>query len=291
MRWTTWHEVIELIRRSRTVETAHNNLKKRFKLSDLQAQAILNMPLRRLAALERKKIEDGYKELQRMIRFLEELLSSPQKMRDLIIEELTAVKEQYADQRRTLIVEGVAGSSVKMAELLPDEATWVVLTENGLLSRTFDDQPPKVTTAVKDPPRIMLSAEASEILYLFTADGMAATVPVHQLPQTHDFAQGTPFQSITPLTNGQEVVAALTRLPGLDDGYLFLGSEMGMVKRAAVEDLPGLTAHPFQVIGLNDDALGWAAWTTGAERIVLVTAGGSVLRKMTCGQWACLRLV
>jgi DNA gyrase subunit A len=270
-------EVIDLIRRSRTVETAHNNLRKRFKLSDTQAQAILNMPLRRLAALERKKIEDGYRELLRMIQFLEDLLGSPQKMRELIIEELTEVKQQYADQRRTLIVEGAVGSSVKIAELLPDETTWVVLTESGLLSRTFDDQPPKVTTAVKDPPRIMLSAEASGILYLFAADGMAATIPVHQLPQTHDFGQGTPFQSMTSLTGDQQVVAALTRPAGLDGGYLFLASEAAMVKRIMIDDLPGLTAHSFQVIGLNDDALGWAAWTSGAERVVLVTAEGQAI--------------
>jgi DNA gyrase subunit A len=270
-------EVIELIRRSRTVETAHNNLRKKFKLSDVQAQAILNMPLRRLAALERKKIEDGYRELLRMIQFLEDLLASPQKMRELIIEELTEVKQQYADQRRTLIVDGAVGSSVKMAELLPDETTWVVLTESGLLSRSFDDQPPKVTTAVKDPPWIMLSAEASEVLYLFTADGMAATIPVHQLAQTHDFGQGTAFQSMTSLTGDQQVVAALTRPAGLEEGYLFLTSEAGMVKRITMEDLPGLTAHSFQVIGLNDDALGWATWTTGAERVVLVTAEGQAI--------------
>ncbi|HEC23164.1 MAG TPA: DNA gyrase subunit A [Chloroflexi bacterium] len=271
-------EVVDTIRRSRTVESAHKNLRRQFKLSNAQAEAILNMPLRRLAALERRKIEDEYKEKKKLIRFLEKLLKSPKMMRAKIKEELAEIKQRYADERRTLIIEGTAGTSVRISELLPDEKVWVVLTRNGLLSRTFDDQQPKVTTTVKDPPRLMISSGASETLYLFTADGMAATIPVHQLAQVRDFRQGVHFTSLLPLDEEQEIVAALTRRPGEQEGYLFLASVGGMVKRIALEDLPGLSAHSFQVMGLSGDALGWAAWTTGEDEIILTSAEGMAIR-------------
>lgn len=273
-------EVIDTIRRSRTVETARSNLQRKFKLSELQAEAILNMPLRRLAALERKKIEDEYKEKQELIKYLQKLLKSDKMMREVIKEELLEIKRRYADARRTMIVSGTKGSAVKLSELLPDEQVWVTLTREGRLSRTPSDEQPKVTTAVKDPPRAMLSARVSETLYLFTADGMAATVAVHQIPQQDDFQNGVAFNQIAPLGSSQEVVAALTLPPEAEgtEGFLFLASEGGMVKRIALEDLPGLTAKPFQVMGLNGDALGWAAWTTGSDEVILVRAEGYAIR-------------
>lgn len=273
-------EVIDLIRRSRTVDTARNNLQRNFKLSEAQADAILNMPLRRLAALERKKIEEEYKEKIALIEYLEGLLASPKLMRDVIKEELAVLKEQYADPRRTLIVSATKGSAVRMADLASADTVWITLTRSGLLSRSFDDEQPRVTTAVKDAPRLMLTASSSDTLYLFTAAGRAATVPVHQLTQVTDFQQGTQFASITPLEEGNEIVAALTMPVGMEDeeGYLFLASTGGMVKRIALADLPGLTARPFDVMGVNGDALGWVAWTTGADHIVLATAEGQAIR-------------
>lgn len=273
-------EVIDTIRRSRTVETARANLQKKFKLSEIQAEAILNMPLRRLAALERKKIEDEYKEKKDLIKYLQKLLKSPQMMRDVIKEELAIIKQRYADPRRTMIVSGSKGASLTLTELLPDERVWVTLTASGRLSRTVSDDQPKVTTTVKDPPRLMLSSGVGETLYLFTSDGTAATVPVHQLPQVADYQSGVPFNSLAPLDAAHGVVAALSMPPGMqaEEGYLLLASVGGMVKRVAFADLPGLSARPFTVMGLNGDALGWAAWTTGNDEIILVRAEGYAIR-------------
>lgn len=271
-------EIIDTIRRSRTVETAHVNLRKAFKLSDEQAQAILNMPLRRLAALERRKIEDEYKEKQNLIKYLERLLKSEKLIRDVIKEELLDVKRRYADPRRTLIVTEAVGEAVTLTQLLPDEQVWVTLTADGLVSRAFGDEQPRVTTSVKDPPRAMLLAGTSETLYVFTADGSAATVAVHQLPQVNDFQEGVHFSSVTPLGEEQEIVAALSLPVGVGEGYLCLASVGGMVKRIALTDLPGLTARPFQVMGLSGDALGWAAWTRGNAELVLVSAEGNAIR-------------
>lgn len=272
-------EVIDTIRRSRSAETAHGNLMRKFKLSDLQAEAILNMPLRRLAALERKRIEDEYKEKLQNVRFLEKLLESPALMREVIKEELSEIQQLYVDPRRSLIVEGAAGDAVAVAELVPDKRVWITLTEGGMLSRTFDDQQPKVTQEVKDPPRLILPANESEILYLFAADGHVATVPVHQLPQAADFEQGTFFASISPFDAEQQVVAILTRAPAAQDGYLFLTTTGGMVKRVSLADIPGLSARPFRVMGLtNRDTLSWAEWTRGDAEVMLITAEGKGIR-------------
>jgi len=271
-------EVINTIRRSRTAETAHENLRKKFSLSDAQAEAILNMPLRRLAALERKKIDDEYKEKVQLIRYLEKLLASPKLLREVVKEELAEIKQIYSDQRRTLMVEGAAGDVITVTELVPDTQVWITVTESGLISRSADDQQPKVTQDVKDPPRLLLSAKESDTLYLFASDGIAATVPVHQLPQQQDFEQGSYFASIAPLEAEQKVVAAVSGLPGAIEGYLFLTSRGGMVKRIAVTDLPGLSAKPFRVMGLTDDTLDWVSWTRGGEEIVLITAEGKGIR-------------
>jgi DNA gyrase subunit A len=107
---------------------------------------------------------------------------------------------------------------------------------------------------------------------------MAASIPVHQLTQTRDFQQGVHFASIASLDQDEEIVAALTRIPGDEEGYLFLASVGGMVKRITLEDLPGLSAHSYQVMGLSGDALGFAIWTTGEDEIVLVSAEGMAIR-------------
>jgi DNA gyrase subunit A len=236
------------------------------------------MPLRRLAALERKRIQDEYKEKQKLIKYLERLLGSPKMMRDVIKEELTEIKRVYGDPRRTLIVEGTKDEAVTVTELLPEEKVWVVITESGQVSRTFDDAQPKVTTAVKDAPLAMLEVTAGETLYLFTDDGMAASLPVHQIGQSTDFQQGTHWADLAPLDSEQSVVAALAIPPGKEDGYLVLASVGGMVKRISLEDVPGLSANAFKVMGLSGDALGWAELSTGEDDVVLVTAEGMAIR-------------
>ena len=270
--------VIATIRKSRTVETAHSNLRKEFKLSEIQARAILDMPLRRLAGLEQKKIQDEYKDKQKGIKYLERLLASPKLMRDVIKQEVIDIRRDYGDPRRSLIIAGAKGEGVTVSDVLPEEKVWVVVTRSGLVSRTYDDVQPKVTTAVKDPPRVMLEASAGEVLYLFTSDGMASSLPVHQLNQSNDYQQGTHWADLTTLDREQEVVAARSVSSGVEDGYLVLASMGGIVKRIAVEDLPGLSANAFRVMGLSRDALGWAEVSSGDDHVVMVTAEGMAIR-------------
>ncbi|HHS98415.1 MAG TPA: DNA topoisomerase 4 subunit A, partial [Chloroflexi bacterium] len=272
-------EVIEIIRRSRSAETAHKNLRRRFKLTAAQATAILDMPLKRLAALEQHKIEEEYKEKKRLIRHLTSLLKSPAKIRGVIREELLAVKEKYADPRRTQVV-GAAADAVTGESLVPDLPVWVVVTHKGHVAYQADEgQPPRVPSRVKEPPLAVLGASTRHLLYLFTADGQAAAYPVHQLPKGVAWTgAGTHWADLTPLTRRQEVVAALV-LPPSAEGYLFLATEGGTVKRVSLEDLPGVSADPFPVIGVGKgDRLARVVWTRGNEEVVLTTWAGRAIR-------------
>ena len=272
-------EVIATIRRSRTVETARDNLRKQFKLTEVQAQAILDMQLRRLAALERKKIEDEYKEKIKLIKELEKLLSSPKLIRETIATELSEQKTRYSDPRRTVIM-GSAATDVSAGDLmLPDENAWVSLTTDGLLSRGFEDEPQRITTSTKAAPRAMLESNSSHTLYLFTASGQAATIPVHQLPQAEDLSNGTGFSSLVPLGAKEEIVSALSLPPTLEDGFLFLVATDGDVKRVRVEDLPGVSANAFKVFNVAKGArLGWVFHVQDTDQVMLLTAQGQAIR-------------
>ncbi|MFZ0547450.1 MAG: DNA gyrase subunit A [Candidatus Promineifilaceae bacterium] len=271
--------IIDTIRRSQRVETAHNNLMKNFKLTDVQATAILNMQLRRLAALERRKIQEEHKEKLVLIKNLEKLLSQPKLMRLAVKEELSLVKEKYNNVRRTQIL---ADSSDKMdvtaADLLPDEKVWVLCSDKGTIARTTSPEMVSIPNKPKELPVAILEANTQDVLYLFTADGQAVSLPVYQLPQSRELGTGTHWADLTGLTRRQHMAAVLIK-PMEIEGYLFLTTLGGVVKRVRVEDLPGITTDPFTVINVSDDdALGWARFTNGSEEVVLVTAAGQAIR-------------
>jgi DNA gyrase subunit A len=273
-------EVIALIRRSRTADSAKTNLRRQFKLSEVQAQAILDMPLKRLAALERRKIQDEYKEKQRLIKHLTALLRSPAKIRGVVREELTAIKEQYADARRTQVMD--AGKAQLTADdLIPDEPVWVAVSRAGLIARVPDEgASPRVPSRPKDAPVAVLAASTQDTLYLLASNGKAAAFPIYQLPEGVVWeGVGAHYADLTPLTRRDTVVAAVALPPSVSDGYLSLATGQGVVKRVALADLPGVSTESFIVIGVdNEDALGWAAYTTGEDQLVLVTAGGKAIR-------------
>jgi len=279
-------EVIVTIRRSRTTDSARANLRRKFKLSQAQAQAVLDMPLKRLAALERRKIQDEYKEKERLIRHFQSLLRSPKKIRGVVHDELLTIKERYADARRTQVLD--AGRvQLTAADLIPDEPVWVAVSRSGLVARMLDEGTlPRVPSRPQDAPVALLAASTQDTLYLFAADGGAAAFPIHQLPEGVAWeGEGTHYTDLTPLTRRDTIVTALalpTPPPAgtrLLRSYLFLATRQGVVKRVALADLPGVSSEPFVVIGVEEgDALGWAAVTTGKDQVLLVTAAGRAIR-------------
>jgi DNA gyrase subunit A len=272
-------EVIATIRKSRTVETARENLIKLLKCTEIQAQAILDMQLRRLAALEAKKIKDEYDEKVKLIKYLQGLLASPKDMRAVIADELLTVKDAYGDPRRTVIADGTAGKVTAEALLVPQEATWVTLNVEGKIGRSYEDSAPKVTVDTKGPPRFIVHTDTSQIVYLFTVNGMCATIPVQQLPQAHQPADGADFFSLCPLKSTDEVVALLCLPSSLEAGLLFFSTEQGEVKRLRMEDLPGMRSDSFKVMDVEKgDRLLTVFMTTGEQEVVLVTAEAQAIR-------------
>ncbi len=276
-------EVIDIIRRSRRVDTAKQNLRKRFKLSDEQAIAILDMPLRRLAALERQKIEQEHKVVKAKIRALVALLKSPTKMRKVIADELQAVKETYGDPRRTQIVsvEGdVETVPVRLSSLAPDKMIWVSVTPKGLVSRTMKDARPRISGSAA--PKQVIRANTRDTLYLVTDEGQAASLPVLSIPETDKPEGGLPFHQVSPLRE-KDKIAALLSLPAkdqLEEGWFVISvTRQGMVKKTAVEEFPGPAATPFTLVRVNDgDRLGWLQISDGEKDVLLTAASGMAIR-------------
>ena len=259
---------------------------KRFKLTELQATAILDLQLRRLAALERKKIETEYREMTALIKDLESLLKSPKRMRGVVADELLKVKERYADRRRTQIVSlaanGQAAKTLTARDLLPHQQVWIGVTAEGLVSRTHDDKQPKHSG--NDAPRWLVKASTTDTVYFVGRSGRAAAVAAHVLPQTDKLSQGTLFHRVTPLTDSDSL-AAVFALPSRRDTLpeetcVVTGTKLGMVKKSLVTELPGPSSQTFVLVRVNEgDRLIEVALTDNKTKdIMLVTAQGMAIR-------------
>ena len=271
--------VIRTIRKSRNAETARNNLINNFKVTEIQAQAILDMPLRRLASLEIRKVRVEYRETLKLIASLEALLASPEKQRILITEELLEAKEEHGDQRRSIIVDGEATALTREDFLVPELKSVVMLSVQGHVGRTFGEEPPRITTATKAPPRFLQHTTTSQIAYLFTSQGNCASIPVQQLPQSNEAGDGMHFRDLCSLATDEEVVALQCLPMNQDHGYLLFATRKGQVKRIQLADLPGVMSNEFCVINIaKGDKLLEVLYTRGADAIVLTTARAQAIR-------------
>jgi DNA gyrase subunit A len=277
-------EVIKLIRAAADVETARAKLMKRFKLTEIQANAILEMQLRRLAALERKKIETEHKEMVALIKELETLLKSPKRMRQVAAEDLLRVKAAYGDRRRTQIVSLKKGKTAKLltaSELTPEQTVWVGMTADGLASRTRDEKTPRPSGT--DAPRWLVKASTTDTLYLVSESGKTAAIGVHTLPAADKLGDGTPWHKVSPLRESDKLAAVFT-LPSQrstlpEETYVFTVTRGGLVKKSLASELPGPSAQPFTLARVNGgDALRWALLTDGTKEILLATSSGFVIR-------------
>ncbi len=276
-------EVIKLIRSAPDAEQARQRLMKRFKLSDAQARAILELPLKRLSALERKKIDEDYRATQGRIRELEALLTSDKKQRETLIEELTDLKDRFGDRRLTQIYRAVRGKQRRQpltaGDLAPSKDTWVVVTTDGLISRTLTARLPRL--AGRSTPALLIAATARDTLYLLDRHGQGVALAVHTLPECDDPKDGNPVAGATPFGPGADVVAGVVlpadRPPA--SAFLLLGTRSGMLKKTPVEALPGPSARTFQVIHVGKgDEPGWARVTNGTDDLLLISRMGAGIR-------------
>jgi len=279
-------EVVNLIRAAADVETARAKLMKRFKLSEFQATAILDLQLRRLAALERKKIDTEYKEVSALIKDLESLLKSPKKMRGVAADELSKVKEAYKDRRRTQIVsmkEDAKGRRALTAtDLLPEQTVWVGVTADGLVARTHDDKPPRPSG--NDAPRFLVRASTTDTVYFVTKSGKAAAVAAHIVPESEKLGNGSMFYKVSPL-NENDSLAAVFALPARKTAFpeetcVVTITRFGMIKKSLASELPGPSSQTFTLVKINEgDRLVSVGLTDGKKKdILLATALGMAIR-------------
>ncbi|MDZ4770777.1 MAG: DNA topoisomerase (ATP-hydrolyzing) [Chloroflexota bacterium] len=271
--------VIDTIRRSRSADTARTNLMRLLSISDIQAQAILDMQLRRIAALERKKIDDEYAERMKLIAYLESLLASEIKLREVIGEEVRTVKDAYGDPRRTIITDATASGTVTIESLmLPQETSWVSLSAEGRIGRTLGETSPTISDTT-DAPRFLVQSDSMHTIYLFADNGTCVTIPTHQLPQTEIVGGGAPFADVSMFKNGEIIVGLLSLAGSVESGILCFATAMGEVKRLQVADLPGMMSNIFKVMDIDSgDRIGWTLPTSGEDEIILVTRAGQAIR-------------
>ncbi len=269
-------ETLRIIRTSRTANSARNNLRRKLKITEQQARAILDMQLRQLAALERRKLREEHRELLQRIDWLEALLGSETQMRALIAEELHEARQAFQDPRRTLIADGQANGAEQPD--LPDSLTWISLTVARRLARSHEDRPPKVSASDRDPPRFLLQGSTAGILYLFSANGNCASLPVQQLPALERADEGAPLRSLCAMDD-EDVVALVALSPAERDGMLLLATTGGLVKRIRIQDLPGVSVNLFSVFKLSpDDSLLQVLPVAASQEIMLCTARSRAIR-------------
>lgn len=280
--------VIQTIRQSPDVETARDRLMANFNLTEIQAQAILDMQLRRLAALERQKIEEEHKALLERIAYLEDLLASPHKILDVVKTDLNEIAEKYGDERRTRIAhDGKEGFSEE--DLVADEHVLINITQKGYIkrvaARSFRTQlrgGRGVTGQnLKDEDEILMviPARTLQTLLFFTNKGKVYSEKVYQLPDAGRTDRGISIQNVLALGSDESITAAVA-VPEFKAGaYCTMATVRGKVKRVSLEEFSSVRPSGLIAIGLEPgDELGWVGLTGGKDDLILVTVNGQALR-------------
>jgi DNA gyrase subunit A len=284
-------EVIKTIRASKDVTEAHKNLMTKFKFSTLQATAILEMRLQRLANLERKKIEDELKEVQEFIAYLEDLLSSVKKMLKVVKKELEEVKETYNDKRRTKVVAGALGE-MSDEDLIPDEETVLVYTKGGYVKRTDPGEyrmqkrggVGSMDVEVKEEDFVthLLSATTHNDLLFFTDRGRAYQIKMFDIPEGKRATRGKSIQNFIQLGDNEKVTSILAMPKDIKNAHkhsMYLVTKLGQAKRVAMDSFTDVRRSGIIAIGLDSgDELLAALFVEDGDSVILTSREGQSIR-------------
>ncbi len=282
--------VIATIRKAADVDSAREALIKQFKLSEAQANAILEMQLRRLAALERKKIEDEYEELIQLIGQLEDLLANPRKILQVIKDELAELRKKYGEDRRTRIWDD-ANRELSAEDLITAEDVVVTLSGRGYIKRqqvrTFRSQRRggkgklAMITREEDAVRHLLVANTHDNILFFTNKGRVFITKVHAMPEASRHAKGLPIVNLPGVqVDSGEYVSAIIALPRFEpDHYLVMATRRGKIKKTSLADYARIKANGLIAINLVDgDELRWVDLSDGSNDIIIATRNGQAAR-------------
>jgi DNA gyrase subunit A len=283
-------EVISTIRKSADADAAREALIAKFSLSEAQANAILEMQLRRLAALERKKIEDEYEEVIRLIAELEDLLANPRKILQAIKDELAELRRKYGEERRTRIWED-ATRELSAEDLVTAEDVVVTLSQRGYIKRqqirTFRTQRRggkgklAMITREEDAVSHLVVANTHDNILFFTNRGRVFITKVHALPEASRHAKGLPIVNLPGVqVDSGEYVSAIISLPRFEpDHYLVMATRRGKIKKTSLAEYAKIKANGLIAINLVDgDELRWVDLSDGANDILIATRNGQAAR-------------
>ncbi|MDP3900647.1 MAG: DNA gyrase subunit A [bacterium] len=282
--------VIKVIKSSKDKEVAKVNLMKKFKLTEIQAVAILEMRLQNLANLEQQKIADELAEKRKLIKELELILKSKQKVLIMIKEDLTMLIDKFGDERRTKVV----ASSVKefkQEDLVPNDPAVIIMTKDGYIKRmapeTFKVQGRGgkgvmgLTTKEEDIVEFFFTTTTHSDILFFTTKGRVFQLKAYDIPVASRTAKGQAIVNFLQMLSTERVtsVLPLDKLESSNSKYLFMATEKGVVKKVALEQFANVRRSGLTAIKIReDDKLIWTKPTTGKDQIMMVTAAGQSIR-------------
>lgn len=287
-------EVIQIIKKSKDAEEAKGKLMKRFGLSDIQTTAILDMQLRKLAALERQKIEDELAMIRETIAYLLDLLAHPEKILKVIRDELTKLKEKYGDDRRTKVYKSKVGEFSE-EQLIANEDVIITMSESGYIKRlprgTFKMQERGgkgvigMTTKEEDTIDKIVSAQTHDNMLFITDRGRVYQVRVWDIPETSRQAKGQAVINLINTEQGEKVTSILTyslkRAEQKEQGvgFIIMATKNGTIKKSKLSEYENIRRSGIVAIKLEKgDELAWAKLTSGSDDILLVTHEGKSIR-------------
>lgn len=280
--------IIKIIRQSQDREAAKNNLMKKYRLTEIQAQAILETKLHQLANLERQKIEDELKEKIKKAKELEDLLANPKMILKIIKKEMDELKEKYGDKRRTQVIsQGV--EKFKEEDLIPNEPIVIIVTQDGYIKRlspeNFKTQARGgkgvLGLEIKEEDKVqhLITTTTHANILFFTTKGKVFQLTAYDIPQTQRMAKGQALVNF--LEVGQtEMVSAILPVSGLEKfKNLVMVTKQGIVKKVSINDFANVRRSGLIAIKLKeDDALEWVKPTTGGDELIIVSSLGQAIR-------------
>lgn len=281
--------IIQTIRSAETVDVARENLIARFDLSEAQANAILEMQLRRLAALEQQKIQEEFNEIMARIAYLEDLLASPQKILDVIRADINQMAEEYGDSRKTDILYGVT-TEFDESDLVREEEVVISLTSRGYIKRVPSSAYRAqrrggkgvmgMQTKEEDVLLEIFTASSLDNLLFFSNKGKVYCQKAFHVPESGRANRGTLIQTILPLEVDEQITAILPVASFEDQpGYFVMLTQQGRIKRVALEEFAAVRPSGLIAMSLDpDDYLGWVKYSDGDQDIIIVTQQGQSIR-------------
>lgn len=282
-------EVIKTIRASKTSEEAEVNLIKQFKLSEIQAKAILSMQLRRLTGLEREAIENELKELLDLISTLEAILADEKEILKIIRAELLEMKEKYGDKRRSQLINHELGK-FSDEELIPEEDSVILLTTENYIKRTLVSEYRRqhrggkgkrgMTTKEEDIIAQLIPASTHDYLLFFTNKGRLFRLKAYEVPAASLVAKGVAAVNLLQLQPEEKITSIIRHEKNAnDDGYLFMATSKGTVKKTPLKDYANVRTNGLIAIKLDEgDELRWIQKTTGESDVIISTSAGQAIR-------------